>query len=184
VPKTDLNAITWQVHAGAHAWIGDRDLDAVMDWADDNNLHYRITTDHEITVANGRITYGVDYSPTSHRIPTRDIRTRTAPLLTPPPSIWQPDPAQLPALQAVLANHEWSAGFGGLCVDCSDTKETEDGVVTCHHDDAEPWPCPLVRDALRAGGFPLPPATNQSLRFLGDCLDPDANEAAFAAVSR
>lgn len=181
---TDLDAIAWKLDAYAGHWLNDDDLTAVTDWMADNGLD-RVTAQRPVVVAGGRITYGQDRSPVTIRAAHRDIVTVSAPLLTVPPAVWQPDcgDAALSELHEVFVRHEWSAGFGGVCVDCSRIQVDEAGRVWCHRDDAVPWPCQPVLDALDAAGIPLP-GQQFTPRMLGDCLDPEDNKRAFAAVTR
>jgi hypothetical protein len=181
---TDLNAITWRLNAYAGHWLTDDDLTAVTDWMADNQLD-RVTAQHPVTVSHGQITYGQDRSPSTVRAAHRDIVTVTAPLLTVPPVVWQPDcdESAMAQLRKVFDEHEWSAGFGGVCVDCSRIAVDETGRVWCHRDDAARWPCSAVRDALAEADIPVP-GEEFTPRVLGDCLDPDDNARAFAEVTR
>lgn len=104
------------------------------------------------------------------------------PLRARPPAITPPrcSPAELAALQEVLAAHEWSAGYGGVCVDCSSTHVDAAGRVWCRRADAAAWPCPPVRAALVAAGFGVP--AGPAGPILGDCFDPTDNARAGLAI--
>lgn len=106
----------------------------------------------------------------------------TLPLRTAPPNVYQPtcEADALAELHEVFRRHEWSSGFGGVCVDCSDTRIGEDGRVWCHRDDAASWPCPPVHAALARAGMPVLLGNGQRpIRILGDCLDPVDNAKVF-----
>lgn len=177
----DLTAVTWRLPVHAAHWLSDEDLSAVTAWMDDNGMD-GATAQAPVEVANGQITYGQDRSPGTVRAAQREIVTVTVALRTPPPAIPEPacSPAELAALQAVLADHEWSAGFDGVCVDCSTTEIDELGRIRCHCDDAVAWPCPPARAALVRAGFGVP--AGQTGWILGDCLDLADNARAGLAV--
>jgi hypothetical protein len=179
---TTLAAITWRLPAHAAHWLPDEDLSAVTAWMADNNLD-RATAQAPVEVADGQITYGGDRSPSTVRAAHREIVTVTVPLRTLPPAIAEPScsAVELAALQEVFLAHEWSAGFDGVCVDCSRIRLDESGRAWCHRDDAVAWPCPPVRAALVRAGFGVP--AGQAGRILGDCLDPADNARAGIAVS-
>ncbi|MFG1913079.1 hypothetical protein [Kribbella sp. NPDC048928] len=177
----ELGRIVWRLDAYAGHWLTATDLTAVTEWMADNHLE-RATAQRPVIVECGRITYGQDRSDLTVRAQHRDIATVTVPLLTAPPAIVPPlcEPAHLAVLHAVLAQHEWSSGFGGVCVDCSRTQTAANGQIWCHRDDVEPWPCPPVRTALREAKIPVPgPAEAPLPRVLGDCLSPAHNARAF-----
>jgi hypothetical protein len=178
----DLASVTWRLNAYAAHWLSDDDLAAVTEWMADNNLDLA-TAEHPVVVQGGTITYGRDRSDSTVRSPHRDIVTATVPLRTVPPTVWRPDctAAEMAALHKLFADHEWSEGFGGSCVDCSVTSVGDDGRIWCHRGDVVQWPCPPVRALLIKIGASVPPATDghQSLRILGDCLDPDDNAKVF-----
>jgi hypothetical protein len=182
MPESDLTRITWRLDAYAGHWLSTGDLTAVTDWMTANRLR-RATAERPVTVANGVIVYGQDWSLSHIRARDRTIITVTVPLRTAPPDVWQPDcgPAELAELLEVFRWHEWTSGFGGSCVDCSRTRREDDGRLWCYRDDAAPWPCPPVREALAKAGMPVPPVVieQRSPRVLGDCLDPAANARAF-----
>jgi hypothetical protein len=127
---TALPGSTWRLEPNAGFWLDDDELAAVTDWMADNQLE-RATAQHPVVVERGTITYGQDRSPDTVRGAQRDIATRTVPLRTPPPAVRQPScsPAQLARLQDTFARHEWSAGFGGICVDCSHTTTDAHGRI-------------------------------------------------------
>lgn len=177
----DLADITWRLYAYAGHWLPDDDLTAFTDWMAANRLD-PATAELSVLVDGGVITYGQDRSGPEVRSPHREIATVTVPLRTPPPDVYQPTcgPDALAALHAVLARHEWSSGFDGVCVDCSDTTTGLDGRIWCHRDAAAPWPCPSVRAALTEAGMPVPTSGHRPIRVLGDCLDSDDNAKVFA----
>ncbi|UKD50895.1 hypothetical protein L3Q65_00960 (plasmid) [Amycolatopsis sp. FU40] len=179
-PQVPLARIAWNLPACAPHWLSDTELAAVTAWMADNHLD-RATAQTPIEVADGKITYGQDRSPDTVRAAHRDIVAVTVPLRTPPPEVAQPrcSPAVLAKLQAVFDDHEWSAGYGGVCVDCSETY-ADAGQLRCRRDDAVAWPCPPVRAALAAAGLAVAPGTPD--RILGDCLDPADNARAGLAV--
>lgn len=174
--------LTWQLPAYAGHWLSADDLSAVVAWMADNDLE-DATAQAPLEVVDGRITYGQDRSPDTVRAAHRKIATVTVPLRTPPPTIAKPpcSTAELAKLQAVLAHHEWSAGFDGVCVDCSATQFDAHGRVYCHRDDVVTWPCPPVRAALATAGFHVPAGPAE--RILGDCLDPVDNARAGLATN-
>ena len=172
-----MSDITWRLEAYAAHWLTDEELSAVIEWMAANGLD-RATAQHPVVAANGEITYGQDRSDVTVRAADRDIVTVTVPLRTEAPVVRRPNlsEAALADLQAVFAEHEWSAGFGGVCVDCSDFWTGEDGRVWCRRDGAVPWPCPPVQNALGDAGLLWQP------RILGDTLDPDDNATLFAGI--
>lgn len=176
----DLTAIAWRLPAYAGHWLPEEQLTAVTDWMADNGLD-GATAQREVVVAGGQVTFGQDRSPSTVRCADREIVLVTVPLRTPPPAVWQPDLDEqaMATLRAVFDQHEWSAGFGGVCVECSNVQVDEAGRVWCHRDEAAAWPCPPVRDALAEAGIPVP--GERPLRILGDCLDPGDNERLFGA---
>ena len=178
---TDLTAIEWSLDALAAHWLADDELTAVTDWMTENDLG-RATADHPVVVESGMITFGQDRSADYVRGQHRNIVTITLPLRTPPPAVRQPtcDPASLAELQSVLRAHEWSSGFGGICVDCSQPRADEHGRLWCHRHDTAPWPCPTVWEALYRAGMPVPSATSHDTPcVLGDLLDHKDNARAF-----
>ncbi|MFE5565930.1 hypothetical protein ACFQ68_13170 [Amycolatopsis japonica] len=169
-----LTAIAWRLEAYAGDWLSSEELAAVVEWMADNGL-VRATAQHPVVVAAGRVTYGKDLSDSTVRAARREIVTTTVLLRSAPPTVTQPacPPEEMAALQRVLRDHEWSAGFGGVCVDCSVTTLGADGQIRCHRDDAMAWPCGPVRDALAAAGLPAPGHTEQQPKLVfGDFLDP------------
>jgi hypothetical protein len=178
--NTPLASVSWQLLPYAGHWLPDADLGAVTEWMRDNRL-VRATAQRPVVVEHGQVTYGRDDSPATVRAAQRVIVTATVPLRTAPPAVWCPDIDEtgLAALTEVFAAHEWSAGFDGVCVDCSAIQIGPDGRVYCHVDDAVAWPCPPVRDVMAAVGVPVP--GERPPRILGDCLDPDDNARLFGA---
>jgi hypothetical protein len=143
----DLASITWQLDAYAGHWLANDELTAIADWMADNHLT-RATAERPVIVKNGTITYGQDRSPSTVRAPHRDIVTITVLLRTAPPKVWQPDcgPAAMAQLHEAFRRHEWSSGFGGVCVDCSQTRIT--GMTSCRgpaRPSKKPWPRPEYR---------------------------------------
>lgn len=177
-----LAEVEWRLDTYAGHWLPIDDLTAVNEWMRENHLR-RATAEQPVTVEGGMITYGQDRSPGHVRAVDREIVTVTAPLRTAPPKVWQPTCSveDLAALNEVFAQHEWSSGFDGVCVDCSGIQVDEQGRILCRREDACPWPCPPVAEALRKAGMLSDPAADQALprRVLGDCLDPVENARAF-----
>jgi hypothetical protein len=174
----------WTLPPYAAHFLSDDNLFAVTKWMTDNNM-VRATTQHLVTVNNNVITYGRDDSPPAVRAAQRDIVTVTRPMLTPPPPVQLPDlqPDELDALIEVFTKHEWSAGFGGVCVDCSRI-EICDGNLWCRRDDAASWPCETVREAMRKAGLSVPGEPDRPIRILGDCLSERDNERVFGLSAR
>lgn len=180
-----LARITWQLDAYAGFWLPLEELTAVTDWMADNRLE-RATAARAVLVENGTVTYGLDRSGVTVRSRHRDIVMTTVPLLSAPPTVYQPDCTQseLSVLQAVFSEHEWSCAFDGVCVDCSAIQTRADGRIWCHRADAATWPCEPVRRALAVAGMPVPPpAGDNALRRLGDCLDPVDNAMVFGRAA-
>lgn len=179
-----LAAITWRLEAHAGHWLPDGDLAAVTGWMADNGLD-RATAQHPVLVVDGRVTYGKDLSGPEVRAAHREIVTTVVPLRTAPPDVRWPEcpPAAMAELQRVFRDHEWSSGFGGVCVDCSAFEVRADGRIWCHRDDAAPWPCAPVRDALAAAGLPAPGGAGQQPRLvLGDLLAPAAHATTVSSL--
>ncbi|QXV63565.1 hypothetical protein [Amycolatopsis sp. TNS106] len=170
----ELAAIIWQLEAYAGHWLPLDELSAVTSWMEDNRL-VRATAQHPVVVVAGWITYGKDLSDAIVRAPQREIVTTTVPLRSAPPVVTRPacSPEAMAALQQAFRDHEWSAGFGGVCVDCSDTTLGDDGQIRCHRDNVVAWPCGPVRDAFALAGLPIPNDAGRQPRLaLGDFLDP------------
>ena len=180
--EQDLVSMTWRLDAHAGHWLTDDELTAVTDWMADHQLD-RVTAQRPLVVEHGTITYGQDRSDVTVRAAHREIVTTTVPLRTAPPKVWQPDcaAAVMAELQETFDRHEWSSGFGGVCVTCSHVRIGEDGRVWCHRDAAAPWPCPPIREVLHKAAIPVPAAAagSEPRRILGDCLSPAANATVF-----
>lgn len=184
---SDLANITWRLDAYAGHWLTDSELAAVTEWMAENDLD-RATAERPVLVENGTVTYGQDRSGATVRAPHREIVTTTKPLRTAPPQVRQLDctPPARAALESVFSHHEWSCGFGGVCVTCSRITTDEAGRVWCHQDDAVTWPCRPVWEAMLAAGCPVPTPPDDEFPgvVFGDCLDPEVSARAFAGISR
>lgn len=176
--------VAWRLDAYAGHWLTDDELTAVTDWMAANGLD-RATAERPVVVEHGTVTYGQDRSLSHVRSPHRDIVAVTMPLRTAPPTVQQPTcaPEVLAELQETFRHHEWSAGFGGVCVDCSEIQVDESGRVWCRRDDAVQWPCPPVWRAMYAAGMPVPPLAGHQV-ILGSTLDPADNARVFGSPTQ
>jgi hypothetical protein len=182
LPDQGLASVVWHLEAYAGHWLPIDDLTEVTAWMRENHLD-RATAEHPVVVRDGMITYGQDRSPGHVRAADREIITTIVPLRTMPPNVWRPTchPASLEALNEVFRAHEWSEGFDGVCVDCSDVHIDEHGRSWCRRENACAWPCSPVAEAmLRAGIQVEDPDKLAPGVVLGDCLSPADNARAIA----
>jgi hypothetical protein len=179
------SGITWRLDAYAPHWLPLSDLHAVTQWMDTNGVEDP-TAAHPVVVEDGTIRFEQDRCP--DHVPTARRRTTTVtlPLLTVPPEVYQPTcgEAAVKVLTAVFEEHEWSAGFGGVCVTCSDTW-VDGRRILCHRDGTVPWPCMPIREAMAKAGVPLdPPVPNgPPMLVFGDTLSPEKNAIAFGSTT-